>query len=173
MSMFFFMLPIIILGGFMFPVANMPVAFQWLSLLDPLRHYLEMVRGIFLKGAGLAALWTQLLALAVMGPGLLWFAVTRFHKTIRIGSAKDLSSQVVGRRADAQWFAGGSGRLVRRGRCAVGVPRERRAAARERRARGARRQAPCERSEPSEPASAPATRASDEPPRFAIVVLPV
>ncbi len=82
MTMFFFMLPIIILGGFMFPVANMPVPFQWLSLLDPLRHYLEMVRGIFLKGAGLSALWTQLLALAVMGPGLLWFAITRFHKTI-------------------------------------------------------------------------------------------
>jgi ABC-2 type transport system permease protein len=82
MTMFFFMLPIVILGGFMFPVANMPVAFQWLSLLDPLRHYLEMVRGIFLKGAGLSALWPQLLALAVMGPGLLWFAVTRFHKTI-------------------------------------------------------------------------------------------
>jgi ABC-2 type transport system permease protein len=82
MTMFFFMLPIVILGGFMFPVANMPVVFQWLSLLDPLRHYLEMVRGIFLKGAGLSALWRQLLALAVMGPGLLWFAVTRFHKTI-------------------------------------------------------------------------------------------
>jgi ABC-2 type transport system permease protein len=82
MTMFFFMLPIVILGGFMFPVANMPVPFQWLSLLDPLRHYLELVRGVFLKGAGLAALWTQLLALAVMGPGLLWFAVKRFHKTI-------------------------------------------------------------------------------------------
>ena len=82
MSMFFFMMPTIILGGFMFPVANMPTAFQWLSLLDPLRHYLELVRGVFLKGAGLAALWTQLAALAVMGPGLLWFAVRRFHKTI-------------------------------------------------------------------------------------------
>jgi ABC-2 type transport system permease protein len=82
MSMFFFMIPTIILGGFMFPVANMPTAFQYLSLLDPLRHYLEMVRGIFLKGAGIGALWHQLLALAVMGPGLLWFAVKRFHKTI-------------------------------------------------------------------------------------------
>ncbi len=82
MTMFFFMLPIIILGGFMFPVANMPVPFQWLSLLDPLRHYLEIVRGVFLKGAGLGALWTQLAALAIMGPGLLWFAVLRFHKTI-------------------------------------------------------------------------------------------
>jgi len=82
MSMFFFLLPIIILGGFMFPVANMPVVFQWLSVLNPLRHYLELVRGVFLKGAGLDALWTQLAALALMGPGLLWFAVMRFHKTI-------------------------------------------------------------------------------------------
>jgi ABC-2 type transport system permease protein len=82
MTMFFFLLPIIILGGFMFPVANMPVVFQWISLADPLRHYLELVRAVFLKGAGVGALWTQLLALAVMGPGLLWFAVTRFHKTI-------------------------------------------------------------------------------------------
>jgi ABC-2 type transport system permease protein len=81
MSMFFFMLPIIILGGFMFPVANMPVVFQWISLANPLRHYLELVRGVFLKGAGMDALWTQLLALAVMGPALLAFAVSRFHKT--------------------------------------------------------------------------------------------
>lgn len=81
MSMFFFFFPIIILGGFMFPVANMPEFFQWLSLLNPLRYYLEFVRGIFLKGAGLAALWPQLLALTVLGPGLLAFAVTRFHKT--------------------------------------------------------------------------------------------
>ena len=82
MSMFFFLLPIIILGGFMFPVANMPEVFQWISLANPLRHYLELVRVVFLKGVGLDALWTQLLALAVMGPGLLWFAITRFHKTI-------------------------------------------------------------------------------------------
>jgi ABC-2 type transport system permease protein len=82
MSMFFFLLPIIILGGFMFPVANMPVVFQWISLANPLRHYLELVRGVFLKGAGVEALWTQLLTLAVMGPALLAFAVRRFHKTI-------------------------------------------------------------------------------------------
>jgi ABC-2 type transport system permease protein len=82
MSMFFFLLPIIILGGFMFPVANMPVVFQWISLANPLRHYLELVRGVFLKGAGLDALWPQLAALAVMGPALLAFAVRRFHKTI-------------------------------------------------------------------------------------------
>ena len=83
MSMFFFLMPMILLGGFMFPVANMPVVFQWISLADPVRHYLEVVRGVFLKGAGVEALWKQLAALAVMGTGLLWFAVTRFHKTSR------------------------------------------------------------------------------------------
>ena len=81
MSQFFFFIPIIILGGFMFPVANMPPFFQWLSLLNPLRHYLELVRAIFLKGAGVAVLWPQLLALATMGTVLLAFAVGRFHKT--------------------------------------------------------------------------------------------
>jgi len=83
MSMFFFLMPMILLGGFMFPVANMPVVFQWISLADPVRHYLEVVRGVFLKGAGVEALWKQLTALALMGTGLLWFAVTRFHKTSR------------------------------------------------------------------------------------------
>ena len=83
MSMFFVFIPIIILGGFMFPVANMPPFFQWLSLLNPLRHYLEAVRGIFLKGAGVAVLWPQLLALAAMGGTLLAVAVGRFHKTNR------------------------------------------------------------------------------------------
>jgi ABC-2 type transport system permease protein len=82
MTMFFFLMPIIILGGFLFPVANMPVVFQWISLANPLRHYLELVRGVFLKGAGLDALWPQLAALAVMGPALLAFAVRRFHKTM-------------------------------------------------------------------------------------------
>jgi len=81
MGMFFFFLPTIILGGFMFPVANMPPFFQWLSLLNPLRHYLEFVRGIFLKGAGLAALWPQLVTLVVMGIGLVAVAMTRFRKT--------------------------------------------------------------------------------------------
>ena len=47
----------------------MPVLFQWLTLLNPLRHYLEIVRAIFLKGAGLDALWPQFLALLVMGAG--------------------------------------------------------------------------------------------------------
>lgn len=81
MSMFFIFMPFIILSGFMYPVENMPVAFQYLSLLNPIRHYLVIVRGIFLKGAGFAILWPQILALALMGTGILVYATTRFRKT--------------------------------------------------------------------------------------------
>ena len=83
MTSFLLIMPLILLSGFMFPVSSMPVAFQWLTLLNPLRHFLEIVRAIFLKGAGLDALWPQFLALLVMGTGLLGFATTRFHKTVR------------------------------------------------------------------------------------------
>lgn len=82
MSMFFFFLPALILSGFMYPVANMPRVFQYLTLLDPIRHFLVVVRGIFLKGAGLEVLWPQILVLLVMGVVVLGFATTRFHKTM-------------------------------------------------------------------------------------------
>jgi ABC-2 type transport system permease protein len=81
MSMFFFLLPAIMFSGFMFPVENMPLALQYLTLLNPIRHYLIVVRGIFLRGAGWRVLQPQILALLGMGVGVLWFATTRFRKT--------------------------------------------------------------------------------------------
>jgi len=81
MSMFFIFMPLIILSGFMYPIENMPVVFQYLTLLNPMRHFLVVVRGIFLKGAGIAVLWPQLLALAGMGTTLLFVAASRFRKT--------------------------------------------------------------------------------------------
>lgn len=81
MTSFLVFMPVLLLSGFMFPVASMPEVFQWLTLANPLRHYLEIVRGVFLKGAGLEALWPQFLMLLMMGIGLLWFAATRFQKT--------------------------------------------------------------------------------------------
>ncbi len=81
MTMFFFFMPAIILSGFMYPVENMPVVFRYLTLLNPIRHFLVVVRGVFLKGAGFAVLWPQILALAVMGTAILLFATTRFRKT--------------------------------------------------------------------------------------------
>ncbi len=83
MTSFLFILPLILLSGFMFPVTSMPLVFQWLTLLDPLRHFLEIVRAVFLKGAGFGPLWRQFVALAVMGAALLAFAASRFHKTVR------------------------------------------------------------------------------------------
>jgi drug efflux transport system permease protein len=83
LSTFLVIMPTMLLSGFMFPVSSMPVAFQWLTLFNPLRHYLEIVRAIFLKGAGFDALWLQFLFLLVMGSTVLWFAGTRFHKTVK------------------------------------------------------------------------------------------
>lgn len=82
MSMFFFFFPAIILSGFMFPVQNMPLAIQYVTLLDPIRHYLVIVRGVFLRGAGWSILYPQILTLLVMGVSVLAFAATRFRKTI-------------------------------------------------------------------------------------------
>jgi ABC-2 type transport system permease protein len=81
MTMFFFLMPAIILSGFMFPVENMPLVFQWVSALNPIRHFLVVVRGIFLKGAGFDVLWPQIATLAVMGATILSLAASRFRKT--------------------------------------------------------------------------------------------
>lgn len=80
LTTFLVFMPIILLSGFMFPINSMPEIFQWLTLINPLRHYLEIVRGIFLKGAGIAPLWHQYTVLAVLGVATLTFAASRFHK---------------------------------------------------------------------------------------------
>jgi len=82
MSTFFFYFPAVLLSGFMFPISNMPVVVQWLTYLNPLRYFLVVLRGIFLKGIGPSVLWPQMLALAVMGLLTLWLATRRFHKTL-------------------------------------------------------------------------------------------
>lgn len=80
MATFLTFMPMILLSGFVFPVRSMPLVFQWLTLLNPVRHYMEIVRGIFLKGVGLEALWSQHLALLAMGIVILAFAAGRFRK---------------------------------------------------------------------------------------------
>src|SRR5690606_456413 len=64
LTMFLLLLPAIILSGFLYPVETMPRVFQLLTLANPLRHFVEVVRAIFLKGAGLAELWPELALLA-------------------------------------------------------------------------------------------------------------
>jgi ABC-2 type transport system permease protein len=61
---YFFILPSLLLSGFMFPFRGMPEWAQWLGSLLPLTHFLVLVRGIMLKGSSLADLWPQLVAIA-------------------------------------------------------------------------------------------------------------
>jgi ABC-2 type transport system permease protein len=82
MAMFLFLLPAMILSGFFFPVATMPEPVQWLTLLNPVRHFLEMIRAIFLKGATLATLWPQFAALTAMTAGAVAAAAWRFRRTL-------------------------------------------------------------------------------------------
>ncbi|RII30803.1 MAG: ABC transporter permease [Geobacter sp.] len=82
MSAFFIIFPALLLSGFAFPIENMPLPVQWLTLLNPLRYYMVVIRGIFLKGVGINALWQQILALGVIGVVVLSAAVMRFRKTV-------------------------------------------------------------------------------------------
>jgi ABC-2 type transport system permease protein len=82
MSMFLFLQPAIILSGFFYPISSMPRVFQWITLLNPMRHFLEIVRTIFLKGEGVVALWPQYVALGLIAVAVMWMAVVRFPKTL-------------------------------------------------------------------------------------------
>ncbi len=82
MTAFFFMLPAFMLSGFVYPIANMPKVVQLLTYLNPLRYYLVITRGVFLKGLGLEVLWPQMLALTALGTLMLLLAAGRFRKTM-------------------------------------------------------------------------------------------
>jgi ABC-type multidrug transport system permease subunit len=73
MASFLVFLPAILLSGFMFPVTSMPEIFQWATLLNPVRHYIEFVRAVFLRGAGLEALSRPFAALFLIGATVLLF----------------------------------------------------------------------------------------------------
>jgi ABC-2 type transport system permease protein len=79
---FFFVLPNILLSGFMFPRAAMPVVFQWIGAALPLTHFLKVLRGILLKGVGLETIWRELVILAAFAAGLIVLAERRFRKTL-------------------------------------------------------------------------------------------
>jgi ABC-2 type transport system permease protein len=80
MTTFFFILPFFMLSGFVFPISNMPGPVQLLTYLNPLRYFLTIIRGIFLKGVGFEILWPQFAALAAIGGGVFWGALARFGK---------------------------------------------------------------------------------------------
>ncbi|WP_231758241.1 ABC transporter permease [Microbulbifer elongatus] len=79
---FFVFLPSILLSGFMFPFDGMPKAAQWLAEILPLTHFLRLIRGIMLRGAGLLELWPDLLALVVFIGVMMTLAILRFNKSL-------------------------------------------------------------------------------------------
>ncbi len=79
---FFFVLPNILLSGFMFPRQAMPALFQWIGAFLPLTHFLKVLRGILLKGVGVAELWREMTTLLLFATLLIVLSVRRFHKTL-------------------------------------------------------------------------------------------
>ena len=82
MASFFFFMPAMLLSGFAFPIRNMPPAAQYLTYLNPLRYFMQIVRDLFLKGVGMASLWQEILALFVFGAAILGLSALRFHKNL-------------------------------------------------------------------------------------------
>ena len=81
-STFFFLVPMVYLSGFIFPIENMPRIIQWVTTLIPLRYFLVIVRGIFLKGVGFDVLWPQFAALGTWGVTVLALAAARSRKRV-------------------------------------------------------------------------------------------
>jgi ABC-2 type transport system permease protein len=82
MASFFFFQPAILLSGFATPIESMPMVFQYVTYLSPLRYFLVIVRGVFLKGVGLHILWPQVLALLVLGLLIILVSAMRFKKRL-------------------------------------------------------------------------------------------
>jgi ABC-2 type transport system permease protein len=78
----FVMLPSILLSGFMFPRESMPTVLQWVTNLVPLTYFLQVLRGIILKGNGLDELWGQMLPLTLFGVAIFTISALRFHKRL-------------------------------------------------------------------------------------------
>lgn len=82
MTAFFFVMPSIVFSGFGTPISSMPEAMQWLTYLDPLRYFQEILRSVYLKGTGLDVLWQQMAAMAILGIIMLTVSVLRFQKSL-------------------------------------------------------------------------------------------
>lgn len=80
LSTFLFFIPAILFSGFAFPVYAMPSFFRFVALFDPLLYFIDMLRGIFLKGSGVSELWSDMAVLAVMGAVLFTLSIRRFSR---------------------------------------------------------------------------------------------
>ena len=79
---FFIFLPSILLSGFMFPFAGMPRVVQWFAEVMPLTHFLRLIRGVMLRGAGVWEMWLDVAALAAFTVVLMAAVILRFRKRL-------------------------------------------------------------------------------------------
>jgi ABC-2 type transport system permease protein len=79
---FMFLLPSILLSGFMTPIENMPAVIQWLTYINPVRYFVEISRSVMLKGAGFSDLYFQFAALGCFGVAILALSALRFKKRL-------------------------------------------------------------------------------------------
>jgi len=82
MSVFLVNFPMTLLSGFAYPIANMPKVIQYLTLLNPQRYYLTIIRYIFLKGVGIRVLWDEMLTLLIFGIVVIYISSLRFRKVL-------------------------------------------------------------------------------------------
>ena len=82
MATFLFYMPAVLLSGFMFPIENMPEVFQYMTYANPLRYFLVIIRGLFLKGNGIAILWPQMTSLLILGILVITMSSLRFKKRL-------------------------------------------------------------------------------------------
>jgi len=81
-SIFAVMTPMIYLSGFAFPIENMPKTIQYISHFIPLKYFINIIRGVILKGTGFAEHWKDILILLGMGITILMLSSLRFKKRL-------------------------------------------------------------------------------------------
>ncbi len=81
-SIFVILMPMVYLSGFAFPIENMPVMIQYISYVIPLRYFINIIRGVILKGIGFYELWTDIVVLLFMGLLILFLSSRRFQKRL-------------------------------------------------------------------------------------------
>ncbi len=82
LTSFLILMPSVMLSGFMFPISNMPDPVRYATFFNPMRWYLDILRGIVMKDVGIFALWPAILAQIVLSVTFLTIAIGRFKKTL-------------------------------------------------------------------------------------------
>lgn len=82
MGAFMTLMPCVLLSGLYFPLDNMPAVMQWLTIPNPLRYFIVLLRGVMLKGGDPLVFWPNLAAIAMIGTGIALISIKRFRQTL-------------------------------------------------------------------------------------------